>query len=44
MYVVSGEGEAIEIIGCKQTVTKVKPGYVTQTTSGIQHKIRNTPD
>jgi mannose-6-phosphate isomerase-like protein (cupin superfamily) len=42
MYVASGEGEAIEIVGGKQTITKVKPGYVTQTTSGIQHKIKNT--
>ncbi len=42
MYVVSGEGEAIEIVEGKQTVTKIKPGYVIRTTPGIQHEIKNT--
>ncbi|MEM3863984.1 MAG: cupin domain-containing protein [Metallosphaera sp.] len=42
MYIVSGEGEAVEIINGKETVTKVKPGYVIETTSGIQHEIKNT--
>jgi len=42
MYVVRGEGEAVEIVEGKRVVTKVKPGYVIQTAPGVQHEIRNT--
>jgi len=42
MYVVNGEGEAVEIVEGKKIIAKVKPGYVIQTTPGVQHEIKNT--
>ena len=42
MYVVSGEGEAVEIIDNKEIISKVKPGYVIKAVAGVQHEIRNT--